>query len=284
MTVHLTESLRHAVPADGEPARMLPAEAYTSEEVLAWELRHLYAGSWTCLGREDELLPQPEDGKPTTQRAVRVGDVSAMLVRDKQMVRMFANTCRHRGHELLPEGESLGASQLHVPVPRLELPSCPASSSAPRGSRTWTASPRRSTRWSSSRWSRGAAGCSATPSTRWAATTSRRSPSTSASSTGCLAVPPCRAAARRPALLRGRRELEGDRGELPRVLPLPADPPRAVPGLAAGLRATTTTCRATGSAAAMLLRGGMRSMTLDGALAATPLPGVEPRRRSTTST
>ena len=106
MTTNLTEALRHAVPLDGEPVRMLPAEAYTSDDVLAWELRHLYAGSWTCLGREDELLPQPEDAKPTTQRAVRVGDVSTMLVRDKQVVRMFANTCRHRGHELLPEGES----------------------------------------------------------------------------------------------------------------------------------------------------------------------------------
>ena len=99
----LTETLRHAVPADGEPVRMLPAEAYTSDAVLAWELRHLFAGSWTCLGREDELLPTPADAKPTTQRAVRVGDVSAMLVRDGATLRMFANTCRHRGHELLPE-------------------------------------------------------------------------------------------------------------------------------------------------------------------------------------
>ena len=44
------------------------------------------------------------------------------------------------------------------------------------------------------------------------------------------------AGGRRPAHLRGGRELEGDRGELPRVLPLPADPPGAVPGDAAGLR------------------------------------------------
>ncbi len=99
----LTESLRHAVPSEGEPVRMLPAEAYTSDEVLAWELRHLFAGSWACLGREDELLPRPADAKPTTQRAVRVGDVAAMLVRDGETVRMFANTCRHRGHELLPQ-------------------------------------------------------------------------------------------------------------------------------------------------------------------------------------
>ena len=42
---------------DGEPVLMMPAEAYTSPEVLAWERRHLFAGSWTCLGRVDDLFP-----------------------------------------------------------------------------------------------------------------------------------------------------------------------------------------------------------------------------------
>jgi Rieske 2Fe-2S family protein len=105
------ERLRAALPVDGEPVTMMPAEAYTSHEVLAWELRHLYAGAWTCLGRVEDLLPSAgrasgEGGatKPVTQRAVRVGDVAALLVRDGDDVRMFANTCRHRGHELLPDG------------------------------------------------------------------------------------------------------------------------------------------------------------------------------------
>ena len=49
--------VREATPVDGDPVRMLPAEAYTSGEVLAWERRHLFAGGWTCLGRLDELLP-----------------------------------------------------------------------------------------------------------------------------------------------------------------------------------------------------------------------------------
>jgi Rieske 2Fe-2S family protein len=82
---------------------MLPAAAYTSAEVLAWEQRALFAGSWTCLGRVADLLPET-DGP--TQRAVAVGDVSALLVRDTSGVRMYANTCRHRGHELLAEGET----------------------------------------------------------------------------------------------------------------------------------------------------------------------------------
>ena len=83
--------------------RMLPAVAYTSAEVLAWELRHLYAGTWCCLGRLDELLPGDGD-RPVTQRAVTVGDVGALLTRSGDDVRMFANTCRHRGHELLADG------------------------------------------------------------------------------------------------------------------------------------------------------------------------------------
>ena len=99
------EVLRHAVPFSGEPVHMLPAVAYTSPDVLTWEQRQLFAGSWTCLGRVGELLPEDGD-RPTTQRAVTVGDVPALLVRDGADLHMFANTCRHRGHELLPEGGS----------------------------------------------------------------------------------------------------------------------------------------------------------------------------------
>ena len=93
-----------------EPGHMLPAEAYTSGDVLAWERRNLFAGSWSCLGRVEDLLPVPDENgcRPLTQRALRVGDVAALLVRSGSGVRMFANTCRHRGHELLAEG---GTSQ-----------------------------------------------------------------------------------------------------------------------------------------------------------------------------
>lgn len=88
-----------------EPEHMLPAAAYTSPEVLSWELRHLYAGSWSCLGRMAELFPETER-RPVTQRVVVVGDVSALLVKDGPSLRMFANTCRHRGHELLAADEA----------------------------------------------------------------------------------------------------------------------------------------------------------------------------------
>jgi len=85
----------------GAVPTMLPAISYTSADVLAWELRHLFAGGWTCLGRVDELLDDD-----TTQRAARVGDVQVLLTRADDRLRMFANTCRHRGHELLAQDET----------------------------------------------------------------------------------------------------------------------------------------------------------------------------------
>ncbi|MGH3485187.1 MAG: Rieske 2Fe-2S domain-containing protein, partial [Nocardioidaceae bacterium] len=98
MTV-LNGVLHAAKTHDG--SRMLPAEAYTSADVWAWEQRHVFAGSWMCLGRQDELC-LGEKG----QQAVAAGDVSVLLTWTGDGLRAFANTCRHRGHELLAAGES----------------------------------------------------------------------------------------------------------------------------------------------------------------------------------
>jgi glycine betaine catabolism A len=94
-------------PVDLEPAlrpfgqsRMLPRDAYTSPRVFAFEQERFFAGSWTCVGREGDL-----EGTGA-QRAVRVGGAGVLLVRGTDgRVRAFANTCRHRGHELLGVGE-----------------------------------------------------------------------------------------------------------------------------------------------------------------------------------
>jgi glycine betaine catabolism A len=109
------ELLRRSVPADADPNRMLPADAYTSAEVLDWERRALFAGTWTCLGRADEVLAAA--GKPLTQRSVMVGDVHTLLVADPEAgrLRLFANTCRHRGHELLAEGETASRASILCP-------------------------------------------------------------------------------------------------------------------------------------------------------------------------
>jgi Rieske 2Fe-2S family protein len=94
-------------PVDLEPAlrpfgqsRMLPRDAYTSPRVFAFEQERFFAGSWTCVGREGDL-----EGTGA-QRAVRVGGAGVLLVRGTDgRARAFANTCRHRGHELLGVGE-----------------------------------------------------------------------------------------------------------------------------------------------------------------------------------
>src|SRR5215204_1223960 len=79
---------------------MLPAVAYTSDGVLAWERRHFFAGSWTCVGRVDELRYGS-----VTQRGLVVGDVPVLLTFPPDGgVSALANTCRHRGHEILPAG------------------------------------------------------------------------------------------------------------------------------------------------------------------------------------
>jgi Rieske 2Fe-2S family protein len=93
-----TDELSRALRPFGE-STMLPAVAYTSEDVLRWEKRYLFAGTWPCLGRLDDLFSRGE-----TQRGILVGDIPVLLTNDGGQVRAFANTCRHRGHELLPDG------------------------------------------------------------------------------------------------------------------------------------------------------------------------------------
>jgi Rieske 2Fe-2S family protein len=81
-------------------SRALPGAAYTSSEVLDWERRHLFAGGWTCVGRTGELFAG------ITHRAMVVGDIGVLLTFDgtHRKPRAFANVCRHRAHELLPDG------------------------------------------------------------------------------------------------------------------------------------------------------------------------------------
>jgi glycine betaine catabolism A len=90
-------------------SRMLPRAAYTDDAVLDWERRHFF-GDFMCLGLSAEL-PAPGD-----QRAEAAGQGSVLLVRDEDgMLRGFANTCRHRGHELLPCGGQASQSSVICP-------------------------------------------------------------------------------------------------------------------------------------------------------------------------
>ena len=87
-------------------SRTLPAAAFTSDEVFAWERERFFDRGWINVGRREDL-PNPGD-----QRALRMGAEGILLVRDRDpegTIRAFSNVCQHRGHELIRcEGSSTG--------------------------------------------------------------------------------------------------------------------------------------------------------------------------------
>ena len=103
-----TDALMRTLAPFGE-SRMLPTQAYTSQDVFDWEQRSFFR-SWQVAGRSDELA------EPGMQRAERVGDATVLLVRGEDgQLRAFANVCRHRGHEILPCGGSTKARAITCP-------------------------------------------------------------------------------------------------------------------------------------------------------------------------
>src|SRR5215471_12213146 len=139
---------------------MLPRAAYVDPAVFEWEKRHMFGGGWVCAGRSDQVAA------PGEMRAEPVGTGSVLLTRAEDgVLHAFANTCRHRGHELLPCGAS---TQQKVII-------CPYHSwtcGRPRASRTARGSPPRSGGWSNCRSPNGMA---------WSSWTSRARPGRSRS-------------------------------------------------------------------------------------------------------
>ena len=69
------ELLTSSVISEGQMS--LPAEAYTDDDVLAWEMEHFFDESWVCVGRSEDLRG------PGDRCAVAIGRESALLVRDE---------------------------------------------------------------------------------------------------------------------------------------------------------------------------------------------------------
>jgi Rieske 2Fe-2S family protein len=89
---------------------MLPRDAYVSNEVFAWEQRHIFGGTWTCIGRSGDLAQSGD------QRADSIGQSGVLIVRDGAgSLHAFANACRHRGHELHPCGAAVNRPILVCP-------------------------------------------------------------------------------------------------------------------------------------------------------------------------
>ena len=99
-----------AVTAPFGYSRTLPRDAYTSAALFDWEQTHLLVGAWVCVGRAGELA------SPGLQRGVLVGDQPVLVVCDRdERLRGFANTCRHRGSELLACGSTAVAGVIRCP-------------------------------------------------------------------------------------------------------------------------------------------------------------------------
>lgn len=102
-----------AAVLDPGAGRTLPGVLYTDPDVFAWELAELWSGTWVCVGRVDDLLAG------VTQRAVRAGGALVVLTTpapaDLDGVRAFHGVCRHRGHELLTEGEAIDRPRIVCP-------------------------------------------------------------------------------------------------------------------------------------------------------------------------
>ncbi len=74
---------------------MLPREAYVDPAVFEWEQRNIFSG-WTCVGHAADL-----DRASALRRPSAPARTASCWCAARTPVRAFANTCRHRGHELL---------------------------------------------------------------------------------------------------------------------------------------------------------------------------------------
>jgi Rieske 2Fe-2S family protein len=102
------DELAEALAPFGE-SRMLPPSSYTDPAVFTWEQRTIFS-SWLCVGHS------ADHAAAGSQRAVSVGAGSILLVRDEAgELRAFANTCRHRGHELVQCGASVERRSIICP-------------------------------------------------------------------------------------------------------------------------------------------------------------------------
>lgn len=88
----LLESFTASV-ADVNEACLLPPVVYTSDEFFAFEREAIFARSWLCVGRIDQV-PAPGDWLATT-----IADEPLLLVRDRDgALRVLSAVCQHRGH------------------------------------------------------------------------------------------------------------------------------------------------------------------------------------------
>ena len=79
-----------------QKTRSLPFECYWEDSVFIQEQKLIFANQWLGLGREDRLE------LPGEYEVFEICGQSLLLIRDQdKILRLYANTCRHRGSKLL---------------------------------------------------------------------------------------------------------------------------------------------------------------------------------------
>ncbi|MEH6446771.1 MAG: aromatic ring-hydroxylating dioxygenase subunit alpha, partial [Oceanospirillaceae bacterium] len=74
----------------------LPAQCYSSPEILEREKQRLFLKSWIAVGRADQW---PNAGDYSTRNIL---DIPIILIKDKHgNIKAYSNSCRHRGAKLL---------------------------------------------------------------------------------------------------------------------------------------------------------------------------------------
>nr|WIE91250.1 aromatic ring-hydroxylating dioxygenase subunit alpha [Mesorhizobium sp. WSM4875] len=83
-----------------KPHFTLPQQLYTAAEVHEFDLEAIFSRSWLFVAFDVEL---PHTG---SFLSLTIGKTPILLIRDRQgSVRGFFNTCRHRGAQILKEGD-----------------------------------------------------------------------------------------------------------------------------------------------------------------------------------
>ena len=100
----IIEALRHTLTLDYDSARSMPAEFYTSEELLEVEKDKLFTSQWLCIGRVQQI-PNPGDYYATEL----MGEPLIVVRTEKQAIRVLSNVCRHRGSILVSDSGNTDA-------------------------------------------------------------------------------------------------------------------------------------------------------------------------------
>ena len=216
---------------------MLPREAYVDPAVFEWEQQHIFSG-WTCVGHASDLAAVG------AQKAVGSGANAVLLVRGEDTVRAFANTCRHRGHELLACNQATRGRSIVCPYHSWSYRLDGRLRNAPgfKDVDGFDAERVRARRTAAGELAR-------LPVRRPQRRGRRIRRACRGLGRGRRAVSARGSDRRRPALLRAGDQLEGHRRELSGVLPLLDDPPGAVPDQPADQRREPAHRRARGWAA-----------------------------------